>query len=203
LPKEGATLPPRRGDKGYTSLYSGERIPKYDLRPIAYGTLDEANSILGAAKATCKDEEFRRTLESLQKELFLVGAELAACPDGVRILKERLGKQHVQKLEEKIQGIEDNIEVPNAFIIPGSTLTSAFLDIARTVIRRAERVATKLRHQNFLDNEQVTIYLNRLSDLLFLLARYYERAISHVESQLAGEEWEDAEIAPAGVGTFW
>ena len=184
----------KTGDKGYTSLLSGQRVPKYDLRPIAYGTLDEANSILGAARATCQVEEVRKIIETLQKELFLVGAELAACPDGIKYLKERVTERHVQRLEDWIQWLEDNIDVPEAFIIPGATLTSAFIDIARTVIRRVERSATKLRHEHLLDNEQVVIYLNRLSDLLCLLARYEEQVISGKNPGFIWEELEEAGV---------
>lgn len=182
----------KTGDKGYTSLLSGQRVPKYDLRPVAYGTLDEANSILGAAKATSQVNEVGNLIETLQKELFLVGAELAACPDGIKNLKERVTEREVQRLEDWIQWLEDNIDVPEAFIIPGSTLASAFMDIARTVIRRVERTATKLGHDSLLDNEQVTIYLNRLSDLLYLLARYEEQVISGKNPGFIWEELEEA-----------
>jgi cob(I)alamin adenosyltransferase len=185
----------KTGDKGYTGLLSGKRVPKYDLRPIAYGTLDEANSILGAAKATSQVDEVRKMIESLQKELFLVGAELAAFPDGIKNLKERVTEGEVKRLEDWIQWIEDNIDVPEAFIIPGSTLTSAFIDIARTVIRRVERTATKLWHEKLLDNDQVTIYLNRLSDLLFLLARYEEQIISGKKPRFIWEELEEAGVS--------
>jgi len=162
----------KRGDKGFTDLLSGGKVPKYDLRVVACGIIDEANSMMGIAKASCQNPVLKRVIDRWQKELFIVGAELSACPYPPKGLKERLTQSHLEGLEESIRCLEDTLRVPSGFIIPGTTLTSAFLDMARALVRKAERVATRLRHKGTLGNDYVTLYLNRLSDLLYLLARY-------------------------------
>ena len=167
----------KKGDKGETSLLYGARTVKCDPRCEAYGTIDEAVSTLGLAKSFCQPE-VKDVVSSLQQDLFVVGAELATPQERYLELAAK-GKvvkpEVVQKLENLIDDFEAKIDMPREFIIPGACLSSAALDVARTVIRRAERKAVALKEAGQLMNEEVLKYLNRLSDLVFTLARYQEK----------------------------
>lgn len=167
----------KRGDAGETSLLYGVRTAKCDPRCEAYGTIDEAVSALGLARNFCQPE-VKDIVFSLQQDLFVVGAELATplerYPD--LVAKGRVVKlEMVQRLENLIDDFETKIDMPGEFIIPGACVSSATLDVARTVIRRAERRAVALKEAGQLANEEVLKYLNRLSDLVFTLARYEEK----------------------------
>jgi cob(I)alamin adenosyltransferase len=166
----------KRGDKGETSLLYGERVPKSDPRCEAYGTIDEAVSALGLARALSLKERVSDIIYSIQQELFIVGSELAA------VDRERLEARHrvvtaemVARLEGVIDEFERDMEMPRVFIIPGNSPSSAALDVARTIIRRAERRIVALKNENMVPNERVLEYVNRLADLLFTLARYEEK----------------------------
>ena len=167
----------KKGDEGETSLLFGIRTTKSDPRCEAYGTIDEAVSFLGLAKNFCQPE-VRDIVTSLQRELFIIGAELATPLERYQNLVAK-GKtvdlEMVQRLEELIDEFEGRVEMPHEFIIPGASLGSATLDIARTIIRRAERRAVSLKQEGKLKNEKVLAYLNRLADLIFTLARYEEK----------------------------
>lgn len=166
----------KRGDQGETSLLYGVRVTKSDVRPEAYGTIDEAVSTLGLARSWTQ-KRVQDIIYSLQRELFIVGAELATTPEHYEKLASRgnvVTPKMVQRLEDLIDELEAEVEMPHAFIIPGSCPSAAALDMARAIIRRAERRAVSLKQANSLPNEEVIKYLNRLADLVFTLARYEE-----------------------------
>lgn len=162
------------GDTGYTGLLGKERVPKYDPRPDTFGTVDEATSALGLARATTHDPKVKEIIYQLQQELYLLMGELATPPENYEQMGLRMTTEHVQRLEQIETELKQEVEIPNKFIIPGDTPDGAALDLARTVIRRAERMAVKLLHDGVIANTEVVRYLNRLSDLVFILARYIE-----------------------------
>lgn len=165
-----------RGDGGETGLLYGGRVPKDDPHTEAYGSLDEAVSALGLARALEADPRRAERLLALQRELFTVGAELATGP-GERARLERhfptVGSAMVDALEAETHGLEARIPL-TGFVIPGATPVGAAIDLARTLVRRAERRAVTLRREGLLENAEVLRYLNRCSDLLFMLAREAE-----------------------------
>lgn len=166
----------KKGDEGQTSLFGGQRISKSDPRPEAYGSLDEVCAILGVVRAVAQDPDLQAAIHSLQEDLFLLGAELATAPeDRARFAVQQITPEHTVRLESLIDERLAKIELPRAFIIPGSSsYIPALLDWCRAVARRAERRVVELRKAGLLDNPEVLKYLNRLSDLLFVLARYQE-----------------------------
>lgn len=164
----------KKGDYGYTYLLTGDKVPKYDPRPEAYGTLDEANSALGLVRATVQDDMVKRIVRRVQQDLFVMGAQVATPPDKRGVLQCVIGEGHVQRLEEDIAFLLEKTPFPDRFIIPGSTLESASLDLARAVVRRAERLIHYLIHKKLLKDTNLERYLNRLGDLLFTLARYVD-----------------------------
>ena len=172
----------RKGDGGETSLLGGQRIPKYDPRPDTYGTLDEASSALGVARAMAKNGKVKEIILSVQKDLLIIGADLSALPADVHKLKRRIGEGDVVRLEEVIDDLQREVELKNKFIYPGQTLVSAQIDVARTIIRRAERKAVRLKSEGLLNNDEILRYLNRLADMLFVLARF-EGQTSLVDSR--------------------
>lgn len=168
------------GDTGYTGLIGAERVAKYDPRPDTFGTVDEATSALGLARAMTKDAKAKDIIFQIQQELYLLMAELATPPENYEKMGFRMTVEHVKRLEQVEETLKQEVEIPNKFVIPGDTLDGAALDLARTIIRRAERKAVKLLHDGVIENSEVVRYLNRLSDLVFILARYIE-----VKSSLA------------------
>jgi cob(I)alamin adenosyltransferase len=168
------------GDTGYTGLLGDQRVPKYDPRPDTFGTVDEATSALGLARAMANDPKVKQIIYQIQQELYLLMGELATPPENYEKMGLRMTIEHVQRLEQVEEQLKREVEIPNKFIIPGDTLDGAALDLARTIIRRAERMAVKLLHDGVIQNNEVVRYLNRLSDLVFILARFVE-----VKSSLA------------------
>jgi len=166
----------KKGDKGETSLLYGMRVAKCDARCEAYGTVDEAVSALGLAKNFCQPD-IKDILSSLQQDLFIVGAELATPPEHYSELVAKgkaVQSEMVQRLEDLIDYFEAKVDMPCEFIIPGACKSSASLDVARTVLRRAERRVVALKETGQAVNEEVLKYLNRLADLVFTLARYQD-----------------------------
>jgi cob(I)alamin adenosyltransferase len=162
------------GDAGYTSLLGEQRVPKYDPLPDTFGTVDEATSALGLARAMTPDAKVRDIILRLQRDLYVLMAELATPPEhqaavGMRVTADRVAQ--IERIEDELKA---EVAIPNKFIIPGDTPDGAALDLARTVIRRAERMTAKLLHEGAIQNAEVLRYLNRLSDLVFILARYRE-----------------------------
>src|SRR5438477_142997 len=168
------------GDTGYTGLLGEQRVPKYDPRPDTFGTVDEATSALGLARAAATDPHVKQIIFQVQQELYLLMGELATPAENYEKIGLRMTPEHVRRLEEVEESLKSEVEIPNKFIIPGDTLDGAALDLARTIIWRAERMAVKLLHDGIIQNGEVVRYLNRLSDLIFILARYIE-----VKSSLA------------------
>jgi cob(I)alamin adenosyltransferase len=163
----------RHGDEGYTSLLGKERVPKYDLRPEAYGTVDEASSFMGVVRAdSAASERTKKLILEAQRDLWILMGELATAR-GVK-LPTRLAAVRVEWLETETDKLGAEIPPLTQFVVPGDTKVSAWLDVARTVIRRAERIVARLMHEDELENEAIIRYLNRLSSLLFALARYEE-----------------------------
>ena len=164
-----------RGDGGETRLLGGQRVPKYDPRPETYGVLDEASSALGVARATTKNQKIKDIILSVQKDLLIMGAELSSVPEDIQKLTRRIGEGDVKRLEQIIDELQKNITLKNEFIYPGETPVSAEIDVGRTVIRRAERKAASLKNEGLLQSAEINRYLNRLADMLFVLARYEEQ----------------------------
>jgi len=163
----------RAGDDGYTRLLGQDRVAKYDLRPAAYGTVDEASAFMGLVRADpAASDRTRHLILTAQRDLWLLMGELASAP-GVE-LPQRLGPERVTWLENQTDEVGAAFPPLNQFVLPGDTPVSASLDVARTVVRRAERRVVRLLHEDMLKNEAVVQYLNRLSALLFALARYEE-----------------------------
>lgn len=173
----------RSGDQGTTSLVSGKRVSKTDLRVEAYGTCDEANSLIGFALSLLEDvtwegkEEFLTKMYRIQTILFHVGAELST-PSG-REVAWKLKREHIDELEEQIDEWSRTLPELTQFILPSGHQVSSALHLARTVVRRAERMAVGIEDE--LNHSFVIAYLNRLSDFLFVAARY-------VNYQLNGKE---------------
>jgi len=167
----------KKGDKGETSLLFGRRVAKSDLRCEAYGAIDEAVSSLGIARNIVTKTRVKEIILKVQKELFTVNAELATKPEDYERLASSFTPvtvEMVSELEEMIDELEAKVEMAKSFIIPGLTLGSAWLDLSRAIMRRAERRAVVLMEKNEINNDAVLQYLNRLADLLFTLARYEE-----------------------------
>ncbi|HSL33995.1 MAG TPA: cob(I)yrinic acid a,c-diamide adenosyltransferase [Candidatus Limnocylindrales bacterium] len=180
-----------KGDDGTTGLlYGGSRIAKDDLRTEAYGTIDEAVAALGLARAQLglKDRygilsadfgDLAGVILRLQRELFVVAAELATNPDAWDRLVDgttRVSAAMVEGIETLLGEIESHIEMPTEFVVPGETPTSAALELARTTLRRAERRAVTLGREGLIPGPHLLPYLNRLADLLWVLARAAEQA---------------------------
>ncbi|HEV2014503.1 MAG TPA: cob(I)yrinic acid a,c-diamide adenosyltransferase [Candidatus Dormibacteraeota bacterium] len=167
----------KTGDGGETGLLYGGRVSKTDPRTEAYGTVDEAISVLGAARALIKDPGRHAIILRVQSELFTVGAELATDPAEYETLVKHfmiVTADFTGRLEAEIADLEKRVPLPDAFVIPGGTQPAAALDVARTVVRRAERRIVSLQLRGYPVKAELLRYVNRLSDLLFMLARAEE-----------------------------
>ncbi len=167
----------RKGDDGSTGLWYGGRVPKSDARPEAYGSVDEAASALGVARAACGDgdEEIYADVLRMQNELFVAGAELATAPQAAGRLQPGISKvtrEMVDDLEGVIDRYMDRVNLPPKFVIPGGSELSARLDVARAAVRRAERRVVDLKLAGQLADETVLNYLNRASDAVYAMARF-------------------------------
>jgi cob(I)alamin adenosyltransferase len=187
----GSAVATTRGDDGTTGLlFGGKRIPKDDLRTEAYGTVDEAVAALGLARASLPRGRRAAALPvsvggladlilRLQRELFVVGAELATNPDAWDRLEDgrtRVSEAMVRGVESTLLELEAGVAMPTEFVVPGETVASAALELARTILRRAERRAVALRRAGLVPGTQLVPYLNRLADLVWVLARAAEQA---------------------------
>lgn len=167
----------KHGDDGTTGLLYGGRVRKDDPRTEAYGTSDEAVAALGLARAWCEDPDLRASILRLQRELFVVGAELATGPGGWGRLAggtTKVTASMVEALEGLIDDTAARARMPQEFVVPGETKVSAALDLARTIVRRCERQVVALAGAGALPDGECVRYLNRLADLLFVLARAEE-----------------------------
>ena len=172
------------GDKGKTSLFSGERVPKHHLRIEAYGDIDELNSLLGAVTSylPATEQAVRNDLDLIQSNLFMAGAWLATTPNSTAtayLLP--FSPEHAKGLEARIDALSDALPVLKEFILPGGQPVAAWSHVARTVCRRCERRLTELiEESNGGDGDQlpaIQVYLNRLSDYLFVLARHLNKVL--------------------------
>lgn len=166
----------KKGDTGETSLLGGQRVPKFDLRPETYGTLDEASSIMGVARAMTTDTRIKDVLLSIQKDLLILGAELSTLPEDVPKLGKLIDASDVQRIEDLIDDLQKVVKLKNEFIYPGKTVVSSQIDVARTVVRRAERWTARLKDAGYVSRPEIQQYLNRLADMLFTLARFEEQS---------------------------
>ncbi len=167
----------KTGDTGETSLFGGQRVKKYNLRIEAYGTIDELNSYIGLIRDQKLDKKYFDVLIKIQNQLFTIGAMLATPPDKEKLKsgKDRLqipkiSKNDIALLEVEIDAMNTSLKPMTHFILPGGHQTVSFCHIARCICRRAERITVEL-NENEPVNEGILIYLNRLSDYLFVLAR--------------------------------
>lgn len=156
----------RTGDRGKTSLYTGERVSKDSLRVEAYGSIDEADSVLGQARAFAVHENVKSTIYKLQKDLWMLMADVASVGNEPNIKPE-----DVTELERLIDSYTESLQPLDHFLVPGETKSESFLNAARSVVRRAERAMWRLNESEPV-NEVDIRYLNRLSDLCFTLGRY-------------------------------
>ncbi len=179
----------RTGDDGYTGLLGEGRVAKYMPQPEAYGTVDEASAALGVARAGAQSEETRRLLLTAQRDLYHMMAELAATQQTAHLFR-KVDAARVAWLEEQTDRLSQRIQLPNEFVVPGDSLPGAYLDLARTVVRRAERIVVHLLHDGLIENVELVRYLNRLSSLLFVLA-LYENALAGVSNVTLAKQVKD------------
>ena len=173
----------KTGDEGLTSLIGGTRVPKYDLRIESYGTVDELNSYIGLIRDHDIDTDQKDNLKEIQDRLFTIGAALASDPEKSKMKIPDLHLSDITFLESQID--EMNLVLPELkhFILPGGSPVVSFCHVSRCVCRRAERIIVHLKEESFVD-EKVIIYLNRLSDYLFVLAR----KLCH-DSNISENQW--------------
>jgi cob(I)alamin adenosyltransferase len=173
----------RTGDKGTTALATGERRPKYDLRVAAYGTVDEANSAIGLARLHTAHEDavLDAMLGMIQNDLFDLGAELATPETGEKLAWEPLQivDAQVERIERDIDQLNGELEPLRSFVLPGGTAGAAYLHLARTIARRAERMMVELAQtEGERVAEPALKFMNRLSDFLFVASRYLNKKAS-------------------------
>ena len=173
----------KTGDAGETSLFDKSRVSKADARVDAYGEVDELNATLGAARAAGLDADLAVTIETIQRELFAVGARLADPARRIadRVVKAAVQESDVERLEQTIDRLEGELAPLRRFILPGGALPGALLHVSRTICRRAERRVVGLGADAV--EPIVIVYLNRLSDLLFVMARVANRRAGVVETE--------------------
>ena len=179
----GMKIYTKTGDKGYTSLIGGTRVPKHHLRIESYGTVDELNSYIGLIR----DQEIslydKELLKQVQDRLFTIGSSLASDPEKSKMIIPDLHESDIELLEKEIDLINEKLPELRHFILPGGNNTISFCHIARCVCRRAERITVHLAEESKVD-EKVNVYLNRLSDYLFTLARKVGN-----EGKIAENQW--------------
>ena len=161
----------KTGDKGMTSLLGGSRVPKHHLRIEAYGTVDELNSWIGLLRDQQVDDHTITVLLSVQDRLFTIGSHLAMEPSKNNIKLPELSADDISRLEMEMDRMTEELTPLKSFILPGGHFVISYMHIARCVCRRAERIATHLAEESAV-NEEIIKYLNRLSDYLFVVARF-------------------------------
>ena len=173
----------KTGDKGETGLFGGERVSKDSLRISTYGTVDELNSFIGLATTEVRDEGVKKNLLKIQNQLFVVGSDLATPED------EKTKKLNIQRtpasyyidIEKMIDEYDEQLEELRNFILPGGSKGAALLHVCRTICRRAEREVVALKNSVTI-GENIIIFLNRLSDLLFVLSRFENKVSNHPDT---------------------
>ena len=169
----------RQGDDGSTGMLGSGRISKSDARIEALGAIDEANAALGVARSLCRSPEAAACLVIIQRDLYGIMAEVASSPENVERFR-TIGAERVNWLEEQTDLLSQVVDLPREFIVPGDSLAGAALDLARAVVRRAERRLVGLSETGLLSNQSLLVYLNRLSSFCFVLELR--------ENQLAGSD---------------
>jgi cob(I)alamin adenosyltransferase len=176
----------KKGDDGYTGLLGEGRTPKYDPRIETVGAMDEANAAIALARTLCRSQETATILFTVQKDLYHAMSEVAAAPENAvrfRVLDQtRLGW-----LEQQVDLISSRVVIPDEFIIPGDSQAGAALDLARTIVRRAERHVAHLVIADQLENQDILRYINRLSSLCFVLELFENQAAGSYAPTLAKE----------------
>ena len=160
----------KTGDKGQTSLIGGARVPKYHIRIESYGTVDELNSYIGLIMCQDIDTHHQQVLKEIQDRLFTIGSSLASDPEKSKMKIPDLLATDITLLENEMDQMNEQLPELKHFILPGGNTTVSYCHLARCVCRRAERLTVHLAEESFVDSN-ITIYLNRLSDYLFVLAR--------------------------------
>ena len=173
----GVRIYTKKGDDGTTGLLYGGRVSKDDVRTEVYGTLDEVVSALGLARGAGLSDRVEEIVVRLQRDMFVIGAQLATATENQHKLQAGVSKvtpEMTSGAESDIDALIEDHPLPQEFILPGETLASAGLDLARSTVRRAERQAVALSREGLVPDDEILRYLNRVSDLLFTLARYEE-----------------------------
>ena len=176
----------KTGDAGTTSLFGGKRLPKDDFRVEAYGTIDELNSLLGIILAENPQADVIKKVTRVQKELFVLGSDLSS-PFGIKVKVPRITKSYITRLEKEIDRMEKNLPKLKNFILPGGSPIGSKLHLARSIARRAERSIAALSQTEKI-NKNAQIYINRLSDWLFVLARYVNKLENQKENIWKGRK---------------
>jgi cob(I)alamin adenosyltransferase len=185
----------RGGDDGYTGLLGPGRIAKEDARLEAVGAVDEANALLGIARAQAHSPEYGEILLIIQRDLYGLMAELAATPENAERFRV-INSERVAWLEQQVDALTKVVDVPKEFIVPGDTFEGAFLDLARAVVRRAERRAAAVFHSGDIANIELLRYLNRLSSFVFI----YELHETRLAKQAGGKAEGKITLAKDGPG---
>ena len=168
----------KKGDNGKTSLYQGKRVSKDHIRIEACGVLDELSSCLGLAKSMVKDKKIIGVIESIQRDLFVLCTEIVTESKALNKLKKRIDSSFIDCLDKVILDLEGKKGLKvRCFQLSGASPVSSILDLSRTIARKLERRVVTLNRKKLLSNKYILVYLNRLSDLLFLLARLSEGTI--------------------------
>lgn len=178
----------KTGDRGETGLFGGKRVPKDDLRVAAYGEVDELNAVLGFVHAQLGDSPLAPEIRAIQSELFTLGADLATPSDAGERAQSKIRRfepARAERLERIVDRLEEGLPRLTKFILPGGAPAAAALQVARAVCRRAERAAVTLARTEEI-GEGPVVYLNRLSDLLFVMARAENHRTGHPEPEWAG-----------------
>ncbi len=176
-----ARLYTKNGDEGNTFLLFGQKVSKTDIRVQCYGAIDECISNLGAAYAISNEKnnsEVADLIIKVQRTLFIISSEIACSKEKYLNLKKNyryLKKDAIDELEKLIDNYQEITPKINYFVLPGGSLYSSFIDIARTNCRKSERLCVEIEKKDLLNNKNILIYLNRLSDLLFIIARYIDK----------------------------
>lgn len=175
----------RKGDSGDTGLYGGSRVSKTDIKVDTYGNIDEASSFIGVSRALIGDEKIKETLYKIQKKFIVIGGYLSSDRNGISKLKEKISDDDIEGLEKDIDYFSKDLLPLSNFIIPGKNVQSSSLHVARTVVRRSERKIVHLKDRREVPKE-ILKYINRTSDLLFILARVTEgqEAISYISNNI-------------------
>jgi cob(I)alamin adenosyltransferase len=158
----------RTGDDGFTSLLGEGRVPKYHARPETIGVIDEAMATIGLGRANCLAQQSGPLLLAVQRDLYNMMAEIASTPENAERFR-AINMERVAWLEDQTDAVSKMVEIPKEFIVPGDSAAGAFLALARTVVRRAERRVAELLHSGEIENAELLRYLNRLSSLCFVL----------------------------------